>query len=168
MGGGIPTAFCDLDSTIADTAHRHHLVAGRLEGKPVDWVAYSTACVDDVPIPGTIRLLQLLKYFGVYIVLLSGRDVSATEQTKDWLAKHEVPYDDLILRDRAQREFQAEYKLGRLKAWIEAHPGHEIWLHMDDWYEVGPAFATEGIPTLFINPMYEAEITRQEDLNLLI
>lgn len=164
----IPTVFCDLDSTLANTEHRHWIISeARAVGAQPDWTAYSLACKDDTVIEGTVTLLRLLSSW-CDIVLLSGRDVKAYDQTIEWLQKNDVPFTDLLLREKAQRQKQGEYKLGRLLDWQMTHPFHEVVLHIDDWHEVGDHLAKAGVPVLFVNPMYAAERERQLVLDTLM
>jgi predicted secreted acid phosphatase len=164
----VPVVFCDLDSTLADTQHRAEWIEGpKSRGERIDWNAYSMQCTNDRLIEGTAALLRLLDELGVVIVLLSGRAEQARELTEKWLAKHDIPYADLLLREKAMREHQGKYKLGRIVDWQANHPDHEVVLHIDDWHEVSEKLASIQLPMLGVNPFYATELERQKDLDQL-
>lgn len=149
------TVCVDLDSTLADTSHRHHLVLPGAERDKTDWVAYSLACADDAPIEGACQLVRLLSVKH-RIVVLSRRDEAARELTQGWLARHNVPYDELVLGgvDGAPDD-QLEFKVHHLRALLER--GEEVLLMVDDLPGLGEAVAAAGLPTpvLRVQPPYE-------------
>lgn len=150
-----PTVFCDLDSTIADTRHRHHMIGKGSDRESTDWIAYSMACADDAPMPGTVRVLQLLKQSGHDIIILSGRSIEAEELTREWLTRHDVPHDELLLRSAEDTRSNGESKVDRLREWLEARPEVQPVLMLDDWPEVATLMEPLGIPTLLVNPVYD-------------
>src|SRR5262245_60208704 len=92
--------FFDLDSTLADTTHRQHLIDdARARGEEPDWEAYSLMCSEDVPFPGPVQLARMLSWSGYFIVILSGRAEAAMAQTVRWLYENEVPFHEVILRE---------------------------------------------------------------------
>lgn len=83
----------DLDGTLALIDHRRHLV----EGKKRRWKDFFAACVDDAPHKAVIAILHALHpLYSIYIV--SGRSDEVRAQTEDWLALHEIPFHQLIMR----------------------------------------------------------------------
>ena len=86
--------LCDLDGTLADCQHRiHHIM-----DKPKDWKAFFAACDDDAPINHLIELLRTFDRDVVDIWITSGRSDECWALTVDWLSRHDVPYDRLIMR----------------------------------------------------------------------
>lgn len=165
LGGGRPMnawdnprpriIFWDLDSTIADTRQRWHLINTE-DRDSTDWRAYSMACVDDEPNEGVITLMRLLYQFGFLNVILSGRDEDARDLTTEWLQKHDVPHVDLLLRKRPDHESygrNAEYKARRIQEWCKdmgLRLDKHVYLMVDDWPDVEPAMKEIGIPTLVV------------------
>ena len=149
---GRGTVCVDLDSTLCDTSHRHHLVLAGEERDDTDWVAYSLACEADAPIPGTCRLVRLLAR-DHRIVLLSSRDEQARSLTETWLAEQGVPFDELILGgvDGAPRGL-AEFKAHHVAALIER--GEQVALVIDDLPILPEALAPLGVPVLTVRPPY--------------
>jgi len=143
------TVCVDLDSTLCDTSHRHHMVLDGEERVNTDWVAYSLACADDARIEGTCRLVRMLaKHYR--IVLLSSRDAQARALTEAWLAEHAIPYDELILGDGTVglEQFKAEH-VARL---IER--GETVELVIDDLRTLPETLDPLGIPVLTVRPPY--------------
>lgn len=147
------TVCVDLDSTLCDTSHRHHLVLPGEEREHTDWVAYSLACPDDAPIPGTCRLVRILSAH-YRIVIVSSRDEQARALTEAWLAQEGVPFDDLILGgvDGAPAGL-AEFKVHHVSALLER--GENVALVIDDMPGLPAAMAPLGVPVLTIRPPYD-------------
>ena len=97
---------CDLDGTLADIEHRLHWI----HREEPDWTAFFLACVDDTPIEPTIVVLRTLHAEGYEVVLASGRGEVARQETIDWLARHGVPWDRLVLRRSGDLRHDDEVK----------------------------------------------------------
>jgi hypothetical protein len=147
------TVCVDLDSTLCDTSHRHHLVLPGEERANTDWVAYSLACPDDVPIAGTCRLVRILSAH-YRIVIVSSRDEQARALTEAWLAQEGVPFDELILGgvDGAPAGL-AEFKVHHVSALLER--GENVALVIDDMPGLPAAMAPLGVPVLTVRPPYD-------------
>jgi phosphoglycolate phosphatase-like HAD superfamily hydrolase len=157
------TVFVDLDSTLCDTRQRWHLIDAE-DREKTDWAAYSRACANDEPFVGNIALVDLLYDAGFNIVILSGRDESAREDTEMWLRAMDVQYDELFLRDESLAEHSgsnAEYKLKRIAAY-KAETGAIPVLMIDDWPPVQDALEDAGIPTVLVNPRYGEETSKTD------
>jgi predicted kinase len=88
----LPAAvMCDIDGTLALTGDRG----------PYDF----SRCGTDLLNPSVRDALHAFRgTHGDTLVLLSGRSEDFREQTEEWLARHEVPYDELWMRaSRDQR-----------------------------------------------------------------
>jgi phosphoglycolate phosphatase-like HAD superfamily hydrolase len=86
----------DIDGTLANGDHRYHLYEGR-DSK--SWAAYIEACMHDTP----YTEIQWLNYIisrqpNVYIIVLTARSESGREVTEQWLEKHGIIYDEIILK----------------------------------------------------------------------
>ncbi len=155
-GASRPTVCVDLDSTLADTSQRHHLVLPGDQRDQTDWRAYSLACAGDAPIEGACQLVRLLSAQH-RIVVLSRRDEAARELTRQWLARHRVPYDELVLGGvEGVPDDQHEFKVHHLRALIER--GENVVLMVDDLPGLDQAVAAAGlqVPVLRVQPPYEA------------
>lgn len=144
----------DLDSTLANTAHRQHMVPAirsRVKGGPT-WVDYSMACKDDTPVEGAAVLVRILRgrirQFGV-----SGRNASAEQLTAEWLDKHDIPLDALYLREDGDHTPNGEYKVRVIKQIRDS--GMEVLLFVEDWKETGDYIREKtGVPILLVQGDY--------------
>lgn len=147
------TVCVDLDSTLCDTSHRHHLVLDGEERENTDWVAYSMACEADAPIEGTCRLVRLLAAQH-RIVLVSSRDEQARSLTEAWLEAQGIPFDELILggTDGAPAAL-ADFKVHHVAALLAR--GEQVTLVIDDMPGLPAAMEPLGIPVLTVRPPYD-------------
>ena len=139
----------DLDSTLADTRHRHYLIDR--EGGTTDWVAYSMACSqDDVVVP-VLMTLRAFKRAGYEIWIVSARSEFARHLTEAWLRKHGIPYSGIILDggDADAHESHGRYKLAMIDK-VEADTGQDVAIHVDDHFEVGQVMHEAGRACLVI------------------
>ncbi len=95
----------DVDWTIADLSHRLHY----LEETPKNHDAFYEHVDKDTPIEKVIDIVRYLsqKHF---IVITSGRRNQCCEKTVEWLKKHRVPYDALLMRPWWDRRPDTEVK----------------------------------------------------------
>ena len=144
------TICIDLDSTLCDTSPRHHLIADPRED--TDWVAYSLACENDMPIPGACRLVQLLAPH-YRIVIVSARNEAARGLTERWLAAHGVPHDELILGggDGAPAGLE-DFKVHHVGGLVGR--GEQVALMVDDLPSLPVAMQLLGVPVLTVRPPY--------------
>ena len=106
------TVIFDLDGTLANIDVRRDKSL-KPNGK-LDWDKFAspTSIMDwDEPNVPVIKMAQLFKNDGFNIVIFSGRNDRGFFATKDWLKKHNVPFDLLVMRPD---KFQS-------KAWPIAH-----------------------------------------------
>jgi len=79
-----PAIICDLDGTLAIIKDR----------SPFD----ASKCEQDLLNEPIAEIVKSYSERGTRIILLSGRQDKHMEQTKNWLAKYDIPYDDLLMR----------------------------------------------------------------------
>ncbi len=84
-----PAVMCDLDGTLA-------ILNGR---NPYD----GSVCENDILNQPVYDILKNYHNLGNKVLLLSGRMDSFQPQTERWLAKHNVPYDMLIMRKHTDK-----------------------------------------------------------------
>lgn len=145
----------DLDSTICNTQHRHHLI--NRDG-PTDWEAYSMACDEDTVIEPVRKLLTMIFARDVLFLFVSGRNVCALGKTVKWLDDHEVLYDAVYLRPRKNVMSNEEFKEHMLKTIIKRYTrmyeDFEVELAIDDYLPTREMYERNGIPCLIVNPCY--------------
>jgi hypothetical protein len=90
--------------------------------------------------------------------VLSRRDEAARQLTREWLARQNVPYDELVLGglDGAPDD-QHEFKVYYLRALLER--GEDVVLMVDDLPGLQEAIAGAGLPVavLRVQPPYELQ-----------
>lgn len=106
--------FWDLDGTLANNEHRHHLLPKTGQGdKTAHWTAFNQACVDDTVIQSTYFLfMSLSQNFATYIV--TGRAEDSRSQTMEWLEKNGMGhYYQLHMRPVEDHRRAKEFKLDK-------------------------------------------------------
>lgn len=133
----------DLDGTLANDEHRaHHL----RDASSRDWSSYFAACGGDSPINHIIQLVRILKiYGGKRVHIYSGRSETARVDTLEWLERHNVPYDRLVMRPETERTDDHILKLRWLQNSGEAE---NVWLILEDRNRVVAAWRAAGYPCL--------------------
>ena len=91
----------DLDGTIADISVRRHL-ATKDDGR-MNWTIFQDPKNIDLDVPNqkVVEMLDMIDNTDKYqIWILSGRSDVTKDVTIDWLSKHGINYDHLIMRDQ--------------------------------------------------------------------
>lgn len=103
----------DLDGTLADIAHRRHLVRGRRKR----WPEFFAASVHDRPnLPVIAAYHAFLEASPAYeLWIFSGRSDVVRAETENWLARHVGPYHHLLMR--RDGDYTADEVLKR--RWVE-------------------------------------------------
>jgi len=153
----------DLDSTLANTAHRQPMIPAIRAKTGPTWEDYSMACVDDTPVDGTVALVRLLSGLGqesgnpLYQYGVSGRSEAARQLTLDWFAEHGVPLDGVYLRPAGDRTPNGRYKVGVIRQLRDS--GVDVVLFVEDWKETADYIhGKTGVPVLVVQGDYLADV----------
>lgn len=103
----------DLDGTLADDAHRMHLIAGARR----DYDAYYAACVDDKPRWSVVQSLKAHYLARHRVEIWTGRSEVVRAQTEDWLAARCGVQPTLLVRMRLQHDSRPGVVVKR--GWLE-------------------------------------------------
>lgn len=144
--------FVDLDSTLANTQHRHHMIDTE-DWQGTDWEAYSAASADDEVIEGVAVTVRQL-FLRHAVVIVSGRNDTAMDTTRAWLWKNEIPFDSVVLRTRGDDRPNEQYKVEMMQAWLKQNGRTAPDLVIDDWPPLAPYLEKLGWPLLLVNPNY--------------
>ena len=148
--GGPLAVGWDLDSTLASTLHRRHLIPSIKAGQAT-WDDYSDLCAGDAPVPGAVMLARMLHAAGHPQYAISGRSERARGKTWGWFAEHSVPMDALLLRPEGDHTDVKVFKVQQLRE-LQAQ-GARFCLFLEDWAPVGEYITEQtGIPVLGVNP----------------
>lgn len=102
----------DLDGTLANTEECRHL----LEGDTKRWDEFYLAATQVNSVAAVVKTAQAFRAMGYEIIIASGRSDAVRHETKLWLAKHDVPYDMLIMRRHKDHTPDDQLK----KSWVDS------------------------------------------------
>lgn len=143
----------DLDGTLRNGQHRLHLMPPpELRGIDSAWDEFNLAAEHDEPIKDTIDVLLDLGMFND-IFILSGCGAIAERITKDWLERHGVIYDRLMMRQIGDCRVDTLVKEDMIRQ-LQTE-GYEIRCAFDDLPHICDHFRAMGITTY--------EVTRYAD-----
>lgn len=111
------TVIMDLDGTLADGRHRLHLLPKKDYHLTESWTEFNLAAVDDLPLEDNIAICNALWKMGYTVVILTGRSDVAREITEEWLRRHGVCFDQLIMRKQTDNRKDVQIKEEVLR-WI--------------------------------------------------
>ena len=137
----------DLDGVLANATSRQHLV----KGPRPDWGAFFAAAADDSPISEVTALLGLLVP-DLAIILLTARPAYIAAITIDWLGRHALRWDLLVMRRDGDRRPARHFKQEAVRD-IRAH-GFELRLCFEDDLRNVEMFRSEGVPALYVHSGY--------------
>jgi phosphoglycolate phosphatase-like HAD superfamily hydrolase len=132
----------DIDHCVADAAWRDHLWRS---GMREEWHQEAR---NDPPVPEMIALVDSLA-LDHNIICMTGRPERWRQLTILWLIKHNVPFDELIMREDDCYERTPELKI-RLARQRFGDDLADLHLVMDDREDVLAAFSALGVTTLHV------------------
>ena len=143
-----PAVIFDLDGVLSNASGRQHFLEG--PGKK-DWMGFFLACGEDTVIEEVVRLGQLLDP-AVTVVLLTGRPIRVRRITREWLERHDVRWDLLIMRPSGDYGASLEFKRKTI-AEVRAL-GYDIRLGFEDDARNKEMFESEGVPCVYLHSGY--------------
>jgi hypothetical protein len=139
----------DIDGVISDASQRQHFLKNP-EGRR-DWHGFFGACGDDRPLRAVPTLLELLDP-ELIVVLLSARPAFVFATTLDWLDRHRIRWDLLVLRGDDQFVGAPEFKRGVVRELVER--GFVIELALDDDQVIVDMYHSESVHALYVHSGY--------------
>jgi hypothetical protein len=106
----------DIDGTLSDLEHRiHHIRDDSDLKKKKDWFSFYQEAADDTPIRPLCDLANVLSLNGYRIIFITGRPLSISRETVEWLHTHTgipVPriWENLFMRRDGDRRSDYEVK----------------------------------------------------------
>ncbi|HTV11544.1 MAG TPA: hypothetical protein VME20_06745 [Acidimicrobiales bacterium] len=144
---GGPAVMFDLDGVLSNAASRQHF----LKGPRPDWEAFFAASVED-PLIGEVAALLGLLDTRLGIVLLTARPARVRAQTMDWLTRHGLRWDLLVMRRDGDYRPARNFKQAALRDILSR--GFELKLCLEDDLRNVEMFRDEGVPSLYIHSGY--------------
>jgi hypothetical protein len=141
----------DIDGVLSDASGRQHYLKNPQGVR--DWEGFFGAVGDDLPLPAVPALLGILDP-SLTVVLLSARPAWVFEVTVQWLHRHQMRWDLLILRGDDDVVHAADFKRGVLHE-LRAD-GWDVVLAIDDDERIIDMYRGEEQPALYIHSGYYA------------
>lgn len=138
----------DLDGTLCNSSHRDHLaVAGQ-------WDDFHSRLMDDEPWPDVKAFLDLFwtvnsETSQYAIVGLTGRNEQWRNKTLEWLNRHELFMDELLMRPDKDFTPDAELKPALL---LDRYPKEAILCILEDRDKVVDAWRNAGFNCWQVRP----------------
>jgi uncharacterized HAD superfamily protein len=137
---GAGVAVIDIDGVVADVRHRLH----HLRRRPARWDRFFADAADD-PVLGVGADVVRQLAAAHRVVWLSGRPESLREVTERWLAAHDLPAGNLLLRPNGDYRPAARFKLDVVRNLAETHG---VAAALDDDPAVVDALRAAGFPVV--------------------
>jgi hypothetical protein len=137
----------DLDGVLANAESRQHFI----KGPRPDWEAFFSASGDDPPVHEVAALLSLLSP-ELAIVLLTARPARIGSLTVEWLGRHDLRWDLLVMRRDGDYRPARHFKQEAVRE-IRSR-GFELKLCFEDDLRNVEMFRAEGVPSLYIHSGY--------------
>jgi len=144
-----PAVIFDRDGTLASVAH-----VAPTDRDNASWAAYNAAMPFDAPVPHIAALLRAIRP-GVVRIMTSGRaqgdypgDRRRLFQMRDWLAKHDLPIDVLIMRQGGDQRRDSIVKREMYDDLIA--PFYDVRYVVDDRPQVVDMWRDIGLPVLAV------------------
>jgi hypothetical protein len=142
-----PVVVFDMDGVLSDASRRQHL----LDQPRRDWDAFFAACGDDEPIAEVARLLEVLDPT-LPVVLLTARPLRVRPQTLDWLQRHHLRWDLLVMRPDDGPSRSSDFKRSVVVQLRQL--GFDLRLAFEDDRRNVAMFHGEGVPCVYIHSGY--------------
>ena len=147
INAGDTVVIFDLDGVISDASHRQHY----LRDGHKDWDGFFSACTEDPPIISGVKLINILNE-SYRTIILTARPESVQSETIDWLKKHGVVWDALIMRSNSDHKQSAKMKLSALNQILQA--GYVPVLVFDDDPKNIAMFLEHQVPAIPVHSGY--------------
>lgn len=139
---GVPTAIlCDIDGTLA-----HGIGVTR---KPYEWDKVGTDTLDET-VAGVLRQYRPTDVMDddpqPKIILLSGRDGSCRAATEEWLDRHDIKYDVLLMRE--ENDVRKDYIVKRELFDQHVRENYKVLFVLDDRNQVVNMWRSMGLKCL--------------------
>ena len=136
------TVIFDLDGTLALIDKRRDL-ATKDNGK-MDWdVFFNPDNIDlDIPNQTVVDMADMLNKQGYTILILSGRSDVTYQATIDWLNKHDIWFDNLIMRTK-HYHYTKDSDLKQM--WLDSIGKDNVAMVFDDRNQVVDMWRKNGL-----------------------
>ena len=139
----------DIDGVLSDASTRQHFL-NNPEGIR-DWDGFFGNCGSDAPLHAVPALLGSLDR-DLVIVLLSGRPAWVLEITREWLERHGMRWDAVVLREGD--DFMDPVGFKRDVVTDMRAEGYDVRFAFDDNDRIVEMYLEERVPALYVHSGY--------------
>lgn len=140
-------AIFDLDGVLADALGRQHFLDRRIR----DWDGFFEAAGTDTLLHDSAHLLRILGQ-SHQLVVLTARPLYIRPTTLDWLEKHDLPWDLLVMRPDRDRSPSRQYKQDAIHHLRSV--GFDPKISFEDDIRNVEMLRAENIPCVYIHSGY--------------
>jgi hypothetical protein len=134
----------DIDHTISDAFHRDQMIG------IAPWDEYHSASEHDDPAHDFVKIMESFRTHGFKIVGLTSRPEKWRKLTNDWLFKHGIYLDMLIMRPNDNYTRTGELKVSLCREIFGSDWKEKVLCMIDDNENVIAAFRAENVTCLQI------------------
>jgi HAD superfamily, subfamily IIIB (Acid phosphatase) len=139
----------DIDGTLADSSHRFGMIADWSTATNEQIEEYAALYVNDEPIAPVVELARSMNTMGYHCVMLTSRDITQYERTKQWLKDYGIPCHALYVRQSIDdRRPNPTYKEEQLAIIREKY---RVVFAVDDEKRVADMYRLNGVMCLQCN-----------------
>lgn len=132
----------DIDGTLADITHRLHHIK---DTETPDWNAFNYECYKDDPKSDIIKMLEMCRYYGKQIAIMTGREEIFRLRTEEWLRDKGIKYDLLLMRAAKDYRSDSVIKEELFHNYLKAK---DVWFVVDDRQKVVDMWRNLGLTCL--------------------
>lgn len=154
----------DIDGTLSDPKGRLHFVTNGSR----NWDAFLSACADDAVHEDIRTMAWDLSVRGYKILLVTGRNAKYAPETIQWLQKHKVSYDALLMR--AAGDSRQDFLIKEEIYHNAIEPYYEVLGVFDDRPSVVAMWRRLGLRVYHVNDGFQegSTLPRRATLHILI
>lgn len=131
----------DIDGTLSDSTQRQKYMLQ----SPKDWKSFYAEIPNDLPNQWCVEICTAMSWAGYEVILVSGRPNDYREVTNEWLNKHFVYSDRLLMRESG--DFRPDYQV-KLEILNKLKKNYEILFAVDDRKQVVDMWRDNGVVCL--------------------
>ena len=141
-----PAVIFDRDGTLASVDWSRQFV-NPSEGKKKNWNAFNAHVIHDPVIPAVAAILKNLRP-DVHRIMTTGRTDDLRGVMLEWIEKHELPIDTLLMRRTGDNRKDSIVKTEIYREHIE--PYYDVLYVIDDRPQVVEAWKALGLPVIAV------------------
>ena len=143
----IPAVIFDMDGVISDASQRQKF----LRSDPPDWVGFNSGTWRDRPLPEGVTAVREAALVHLVIVV-TARPLAMIDMADQWLERHGVPVDLLVLRPDGDDRHSPAVKRDELAALRAA--GADVVAAVEDHPGIVEMYEQAGVAVRYVHSGY--------------